>query len=417
MAFRGIFVGLDIGTGTVRAVIGQRRNNGIKPQVLGAVQVASAGVRKGVVVEENEVVSNVAKAIKDLEMISGFPIDHAYVNIGGVRISSNSSKGVVAVSRADTQVSEEDVSRVLSAAQAISIPANREILHVVPRQFWVDSEECVKNPVGMSGVRLEVETLIILGASPYVKSLVSAVNKSQIEIDGLVLSSLAASKAVLTKQQRELGVVLIDIGSGTTSIAVFEEGDLVHACDLPIGADNITRDIALGLRTSMEIAEIIKVQYGSALPNEIARKEGINLAKLNLGDSGIVSRKAVSQIIEARLQEIFELVNKELKKVNREGLLPAGAVLTGGGAKIPGIVDLAKDVLKLPLQVGFPLSIDGIIDKVDEPSFATAIGLMLWGMDAEKEHETKYDFTKWIKAPIIEKTVGRVKRMFKTFLP
>lgn len=417
MGFRGIFVGLDIGTGAVRAVVGQRKGKDTRPQVLGAVQVMSSGIHKSVVVEESEVVANVSKAIKDLEMISGFPIDHVYSNIGGIRISSNPSKGVVAVSRADEQISEEDVNRVLSAAQAISMPANREMLHVIPRQFWVDSEECAKNPVGMKGVRLEVEALIVLGASPYVRSLVSSVNKAQLEIDSLVLSSLAASKAVLTKKQRELGVVLIDIGAGTTGIAVFEDGDLVHACDLPIGADNITRDIALGLRASMEIAETIKLQYGSALPNEIARKEGIDLAKLDLGDTGIVSRKEVSQIIEARLQEVFELVNKELKKINREGLLPAGAVLTGGGAKVPGIVDLAKDVLKLPVQIGFPLSIDGIVDKVDEPSFATAIGLMLWGMDAEKEREVKYDFTKWTKAPIIEKTVGKVKRIFKTFLP
>lgn len=416
MSFRGIFVGLDIGTGNIRAVVGQKKINEIKPQILGAAQVSSTGVRKGSVVDSEDVVDNICKVVKDLEMISGFPVDHVFVNVSGVKITSNASKGVVAVSRADGQISEEDINRVLNAAQAISMPANREILHVVPRQFWVDSEECVKNPIGMSGVRLEVDALVVLGASPFIKELVQTVNKSQLEIDGLVLSGLAASKAVLTKQQKELGVVLIDIGAGITSIAVFEEGDLVHACDLPVGSGHITNDIAIGLRTSIDLAEMIKLQYGFALPNEIARKEGINLSKFNLGESGVISRREVSHIIEARLQEIFEVVNKELKKINRQGLLPAGAVLTGGGAKVPGIVDLAKDVLKLPVQVGFPLNIDGVIDKVDEPAFATAIGLMLWGMGMAGKH-TGNRLPNWIKFPIVEKTVGRVKRVFKTFLP
>lgn len=417
MSFRGIFVGLDIGTSTIRGVVGQKRSNEIKPQILGAVQVNSSGIRKGAVIDTDEVVVNISKAIKDLEIFSGFPIDHIYANISGIQITANESKGVVAVSRADSQISEEDVNRVLGAAQAISMPANREIIHVIPRYFWVDSTECIKNPVGMNGVRLEVDALIILASSPFVKTLVQAINKAHLEVSNLVLSSLAASKAVLTKQQKELGCVLVDIGGGVTSIAVFEEGNLIHASDLPIGAGYITNDIALGLQTSVNIAEVIKVQYGSALPNEIARKEGINLDKFNLGETGIISRREVAQIIEARLQEIFELVNKELRKINRQGLLPAGAILTGGGAKIPGIVDLAKNVLKLPVQVGFPLEIGGIIDKVDEPSFATAIGLMLWGMEMEKEQERKFNFTKWLKYPMIEKTVGRVRSVFKTFLP
>jgi cell division protein FtsA len=252
---------------------------------------------------------------------------------------------------------------------------------VIARNYSLDDQKNIKDPIGMNGVRLEADTMIIEGSTPYIRNLAKCFEQADIDMDDFVLAPLAASKAVLSKRQKELGVILIDIGGGTTSVAVFEENDLLHTAILPVGGNNITNDIAIGLRTSIEVAEKVKLEYGSALPSEVSKKEDVNLSEIDANEEGLVSRHHVAEIIEARLEEIFSMVNKELKVIGRDKLLPAGIILTGGTAKISGSVDLAKNILALPAQTGFPLPMGGLVDKIDDPSFATVAGLILWGLE------------------------------------
>lgn len=416
MARGEIIVGLDVGTTTVRAVVGERGSEDTKLQILGVGTVRSEGLRKGIVSDVDDTVSSIARAVDEAERLSGAPIDHAYIGIGGNHITSQRSKGVIAVSRADGEVSEDDVSRVIAASQAVSLPNNREILHVIPLQFIVDGQEGIRDPIGMSGVRLEVETLIIEGSVPYIKNLTKCVYQAGIDVDDVVLSPLASARAVLTKRQKELGVAAIDIGGGTTGLSVFEEGELVHTAVLPLGANHLTNDIAIGLRTTIDVAERVKLEYGSALPSEIKKRDQIDLSVIEEGEEEVVSRHHVAEIIEARLVEIFSLVNEELQKIDRAGLLPAGVVITGGGAKMPGIIDVAKRTLRLPAQIGFPLDLGGIIDKVDEPSYSMVIGLMLWGVDAGQVG-TKRSGKLLSRVGSMSASVDTMKKWFKTFLP
>ena len=235
----------------------------------------------------------------------------------------------------------------------------------------------------MSGTRLEAEVLIVEGASPFVKNLSKCVHQSGIDVDEFVFSPLAAAKSVLSKKQKDLGVVVVDMGGGTTGVSVFEDGSILRAAALPVGAGHITNDIAIGLRISVETAEKIKLEYGMALPEEVSKKDKMNLAEVGNEDEELVSRRYVAEIIKARLMEIFSMVDKELKSIGRSGMLPAGVVLTGGGAKLPGIIDVAKETLRLPVQIGFPIELSGVVDRVDDPSFATAIGLLMWEADEE----------------------------------
>jgi cell division protein FtsA len=414
MAKETIIVGLDVGTCYIRTVVAKARADQVKPQIIGVGQVPSFGLRRGVVVDVEEVVKNISQSIQEAERSSGLSIESAYISLGGNHITTKVSKGVVAVSRADSEVSQEDVERAINAASTISISQNREILHVIPRNFLVDNQGGIKDPVGMSGVRLEVDALIIEGATPFVKNLTKCIAEAGLEVEGLVLAPLAASRAALTKRQKELGVLVLDLGGGTAGLTVFEEGDIIHSCILPIGSSHITNDIAIGLRSSIDLAEKVKLEYGSALASEINKKDIIDLSKLGLEEKGTIPRIEVAEIIEARLSEIFELVNKELKKIDRQGLLPAGVVLLGGGAKMPGLVDLAKEELKLPAQVGFPLELEGIVDEVDDPAFATAVGLVLWGMDKRVKAGGR-----GISFPELSvgSTVSKLKGWLRGFLP
>ncbi|EKE11853.1 MAG: hypothetical protein ACD_15C00012G0009 [uncultured bacterium] len=381
MASRDIVVGIDIGSTSVRTVIAQVFPEEEKPRIIGVGLSASSGVRKGVIVDLEETIKSINDSVERAERTAGVAVNQAVVSIGGSHITSQNSKGVIAVGKADGEVTESDINRVINAAQAISIPANKEIIHIIPESYSLDDNKNIKDPLGMNGVRLEVDAIIIEGSTPFIKNLTKCFEQARINISDFVLAPLAATKATLTKRQKELGVVLVDIGGGTTSIAVFEENNLVHTNILPIGGNHITNDIAIGLRTSIDVAEKVKLEYGNASPREISKKEEINLAEIDANEEGMVSRYHVAEIIEARLEEILLLVNKELKEIGREKLLPAGAVITGGTAKLPGVVDLAKNILGLPAQTGFPMQMGGLIDKVDDPTFVTAVGLVLWGWE------------------------------------
>jgi cell division protein FtsA len=415
-----IIIGVDVGSSNVRTVVAQIFPEEENPRIIGVSTVPAAGIRRGAVVDLEEATRSIIESVEKAELNSGKKINHAIVSLGGAHITSQESKGVVAVGRADGEVVDDDISRVINAAQAISIPANKEIIHVIPRNYSLDEQKNIKDPLGMNGVRLEVDAMIVEGSTPFIKNLAKCLDQSDIELDDFILAPLAAAKATLTKRQKELGVVLVDIGGGTTSLAVFEENDLLHTSILPIGGSHITNDIAIGLRTSIDVAEKVKLEYGSALPKEINKKEDINLAEIEASEEGIVSRHHVAEIIEARMEEIFCMVNKELKSIGREKLLPAGVVLTGGTAKLPGAVDLAKNILALPAQTGFPVSLGGLIDKVDDPSFATVVGLILWGAESlsfsKRNNVNKNKIVNTFSSGM-GSGMENMKRWFEKFLP
>ena len=381
MSKKDIIVGLDAGSSFVRTVIAQILPSEENPRIIGVGVVPSFGVRRGIIVDLEEVTKSINESVATAERIAGVEVSHVMVGIGGNHISSQNSKGVIAVGKADGEVTEDDIMRVINASQAVSIPANKEIIHIVPRGYSLDDQKNIRDPLGMNGVRLEVDAMIIEGLTPHIKNLNKCIEEAGLSTGNYVVAPLAAAKSILSKRQKELGVVLVDIGGGSTSIAVFEENDLLRVAIIPLGGNHITNDIAIGLRTSIDVAERVKLEYGNAFPGEINKKENIDLSQIDPNEEGLVSRYHVAEIIEARLEEIFSLVNKELKVIGRERLLPGGAVITGGTAKLPGCVDLAKKILSLPAQTGFPLPLGGLVDKVDDPSFATAIGLVLWGME------------------------------------
>jgi cell division protein FtsA len=413
MSKDNIIVGIDVGSSNIRAVIAQDLPDLEFPRVIGVGVVPSFGIRKGVIVDPEEVNKIIDEAVEKSERMAGTTVREANVSIGGIEIGFQNSKGIIAVGRADGEVTEDDLVRALEEAQVVSLPLNKEIIHVVPKNYRLDDQENIKNPLGMKGVRMEVNALIIEGSSAHVKNIGKCINHSGIEINSLILEPLAAAKSVLNKKQKELGVVLVNMGGGTTSLAVFEEGDLLHTAVLPIGSGHVTNDIAIGLRTTVDVAEKIKLEYGCAISKEVNKKEEIDLSQVDSSESGFVSRFHVTEIIEARLEEIFNLVNKELKAIGKSGLLPAGIVLTGGGAKVPQISELAKSVIGLPAQVGFPVNLGGMMDKVDDPSFATVIGLILW----EKEARQNSSGITQTVAKTTGDTVKKIKKWVEKFLP
>jgi cell division protein FtsA len=411
-------IGLDVGSSNIRAVILQHFEEEEKPRVMGMGSVSSFGIRKGVVADVDETIRSINEALKNAERTSGIPITRVVASVGGNHIKYQESQGVVAIAKADGEITHDDIARSLTAAETISLPSNTEILHVIPRSFAVDDQKDIKDPIGMNGIRLEVNAMLILGSTPVIKNLSKCVYQAGVEIDDMVFSGLAASRAALNKRQKELGVVLIDLGGGTTNFAVFEEGELVQVGVIPIGGGHITNDVAIGLRTSIDVAEKVKINYVSALPGEINKKDQVNLAEIDQNEEGEVSRHHVAEIIEARLEEIFNLIDKELRKTGRSGMLPGGAVIVGGGAKMPGVVDLAKKLLRLPAQTGFPLELGGIVDRVDEPSFVSAVGLALWaversGTGASRSHK----MPAFDKLPLMGGTVDKMKGWLRKFLP
>ena len=408
--------GLDIGSNSVRMVVGQlldKENGNLELQILGAAEVPSEGVQKGVVSSIEDVVSSISACLERVERMVGVPIDSVWVGISGVHILSQGSKGVVAVSKANSEITEEDVSRALEAARSIATPLNYEVLHVLPRHYTVDGQTGIKDPVSMTGVRLEVETQIILGSSSQIKNLTKAVYRAGLDIEDLVLFILATAEIVVTKRQKELGVMVVNVGGTTTGMAVFEEGELIHTAIIPLGSQNITNDIAMGLQVPPEdIAERIKIEYGDCNPDPTSKKDDIDLFDVGAPDHQIIKKKFLSEIVSARVEEILQKVDDELRKIQRSGLLPAGVVFTGAGAKLPGLVGLAKKVLRLPANLGYPLNVVSVTDKVNDLGFATAVGLVKWG--SEMQGATK---SRKVGGKTIGNFFGRLKKGLGDLIP
>ncbi|MBI4598826.1 cell division protein FtsA [Candidatus Uhrbacteria bacterium] len=379
-----IIAGLDIGSHAIRIAVGQpvpaaSDAKNLQMHIIGAVEVPSEGISRGTVSSIEDAVSSVSKALEQAERLTGLPVNRAWVGISGTHIMAQESRGVVGVGRSDGEIREEDVERAIEAARTVAMPTNHEILHVIPKSFTVDGQRGIKDPVGMNGIRLEVDALIIQGLSSQIKNLTKCVYRTGLDIEDLVFSILATSEAVVTHKQKELGVCVINIGASTTSLAIFEEGDVLHTAVLPIGSGHITSDLAIGLRTSLEVAEQVKVRYGHAIPDQIQKKEDVNLAELGAPDEEFVGRRFIADITEARVQEIFEKIDAELSRVERSGMLPAGVVLTGGGAKLSGMLDAAKQALRLPVSLGTPIGVTSVVDRISDPAIGTAVGLVLWG--------------------------------------
>lgn len=381
-----IIIGLDVGTTSVLVVVASKKKNQEMPQIIGWSGVASRGVRRGVVVDIEEVAAIIREAWQKAINHAGIKHNEAVVGVGGSNIFVRPSKGVVIVSRADREISREDIQRALVQAEAIPASPNREILHNLAREWSVDGERGIKDPLGMSGVKLEVDTLIIECGTPALKNLRKAISLAGIKIKEMVLSPLAASYAVLNPRQKELGTLVLDIGGSTTGMVVFEEGDIFHAAILNLGSAHATHDLVYGLQVDVDTAEKIKYLHGSALAESTSSRDIVDLKKL--GGEGSIQRREIAAICEARFSEIFEAVQKELKKVGRSSMLPGGAILTGGGSKVPRLDKLAKKDLSLPVSRGMAQRIMGPEEIIQDPVFAAALGLVIWGFDESYSRAT-----------------------------
>ncbi|KKR07618.1 MAG: Cell division protein ftsA [Parcubacteria group bacterium GW2011_GWC1_39_29] len=376
--------GIDVGNAQVKVIIAKIDNGSFRPEIVGVSTAISSGLRRGMVVDTEETISNIRSAIEHAQDMANFKVRRAYLSVSGLHIGTQVSRGVIAVSRADNEISQNDIDRVLQAAAVISLPANREVIHVIPRNYIVDGKEYVKNPLGMKGVRLEAEVFIIDGLSPHLKNIAHCLNENNIEVAELVFAPLAASLAVLDKNQKEYGVLHLDFGGQTSTLSVFEEADLLHTAVLPIGSRHITNDLAIALRTSIDIAERVKIEHGSTAEiQDMRKKDMIDLSEILAEENYILPKKQLIRVIDARMQELVDMVGIEMKKIPRNGMLPAGVVLSGGGSNLPGFATLVKDRLRLPVRIAAPLNIDGIGLLGSDPSYSVAAGLVAWGFEKE----------------------------------
>lgn len=369
-------LGLDIGSSQVRAAQGVVDPESQKISIVATVTGASSGLRRGVILDHEEVVSSVSAVLEQMARITGAEPRLASVNIGGSHLNSVMSRGAVAVARPDGVVTEADVSRVMESSRAVSFPANKEILHALPKSFILDGQAGIPDPRGSSGIRLEVETCLVYSASSNLRMTQKLAAQTGLPSPVLVASPLAASESVLSARQKELGVMVLDIGAGTTGVSIYEEGGLLHLAVIPIGSGHITNDLAIGLRCSIDTAERVKRLHGKASWDEGERNDIIDLSKINPEESGRVEKREIVRIIEARIAEIFEYVRAELKKCGRTNQLPAGVVLVGGGSALSGIVPITKRLLELPASIGDLDAVESIIGQIKDPAFAVAVGLV-----------------------------------------
>jgi cell division protein FtsA len=406
----GVLVGIDVGTSKVCALIGEIGRDG-KLTVIGHGTVPASGLKKGAVVNIDQTVRSIRDAVERAERLSGWKIDKAFVGVGGSQIESLNSTGQVAVSAHTREVAREDIRRAIEVARAVSIPTNREVLHVERRGFIVDGQEGVKDPLGMSALRLEVETHIVTAPQTAVQNLMKCVAQAGVKIDELVVNALASAEAVANETERELGVAVADIGAGTIDLAMFNEGSPFHTGVLPVGGNFVTNDIAIGIKTSLPVAEELKIQHGTCDLKAIADDEEISVSVLGEDAGRTVSRLEVCQIIEARMRETLELLAGEMKSAGA-GMLPAGIILTGGGSQLTGLAELGREVLGMPVRVVAPSGVTGLTDSILTPAYSTAIGLLQWGSTMLDEGES----TRYESAPAAG-LLGRLRDAIRSIFP
>jgi cell division protein FtsA len=381
----GMITGIDIGTSSVKVAVGEQV--GGKISLVHAAKESCAGLRRGAVVDVVEVSRTINRALADIKKFSKSAVKNIYLSIGTAQVKMQVSRGIVAVSRADAEIYQDDIDRAVRASQAVNLPQNRMIIHTLKREFVVDGVGDISDPLGLSGSRLEVQSVIVDAFSPHVKNLIRSVELAGGEISGLVFAPLAAARAALSKRQRDLGVVLIDIGFGTTGMSVYEESKLVGVAKFPVGSGNISNDLGVGLKIPIDAAEEIKLKYGNAVAKDVNAKDLLDITKLVPDARGPVSRRFIADIIESRMGEIFDLVNAELKSYQKFAELPGGAVIVGGGAKLPGITDLARQDLRLSAQIGSTLAEEWVDEGgsfreyLEDPEFVGALGLVLGGAE------------------------------------
>ncbi len=370
-----IVVGLDIGTTKICAIVGEISDEGI--DIIGIGTHPSKGLRKGVVVNIESTVGSIRRAIEEAEAMAGTEISHVYTGIAGGHIKGFGSRGVVALK--DKEVREADIARVIEQAKTVNIPVDREVIHVLPQEFIVDDQGGIKEPLGMAGYRLEAKVHIVTGAVASAQNIVKCANKTGLNVADIVLQPLASSEAVLTDEEKELGVCLVDIGGGTTDIAIFAGGSIVHTAVIALGGNNLTNDIAVGLRTPVHEAERIKQKYGCSMASMVDKQDMIEVPSVGGREPRVMGRQILSEILEPRVEEIFQLVHREIERNGFAELLTSGVVITGGSTLLPGMNELAEEVMGVPVRRGTPRGIGGLVDVVKSPIYATGVGLVVYG--------------------------------------
>jgi cell division protein FtsA len=414
---------VDIGTSKVATVVALFDKEEDKvPKIIGFSSSPSLGIKKGLVIDIEKATEAIEKSIEKAEKMAGYKIEKAFVSVGGPHISSLNSHGLVAITNPNQEINEGDVVRVIEAAQAVSLSSTRQIIEVVPCDFTVDGQGGIKNPVGMTGVRLEVDTHIITASQTNIKNIQRCLSDLGIEIEGFVFSGLSSAEAVLTDTEKELGVVLVDIGGGKTDLCLYSEGSLLHSSSLPIGGKHVTNDIAVGLRVSLDSAEKIKIYLSKKMNNLSMKKKisEIDLSELKLQEDveNISIKTLIDEIINPRLEEIFKLIYEEIEKSGLIKSIPSGLVLTGGGALTVGIMDVAKKVIGLPVRVGVPEKVGGLVDEILDPSYATTIGLILVGKNKiQKESFELKSFRRIWRDFSTGFSIEKLKNFFKQFIP
>ncbi|MGE0082179.1 MAG: cell division protein FtsA [Thiohalomonadaceae bacterium] len=373
---KNLIVALDIGTSKVVSIVGEITPDN-EVEIVGLGSHPSRGLKKGVVVNIESTVQSIQRAVEEAELMAGCQIHSVYAGIAGSHIRSLNSHGIVAIR--DKEVSVGDVERVIDAARAVAIPADQQILHTLAQEFIIDSQEGIKEPVGMSGVRLEAKVHLVTGAVSAVQNIVKCVRRCGLEVDDIVLEQLASSYAVLSEDEKELGVCLVDIGGGTTDIAVFSEGAIRHTAVIPIAGDQVTNDIAVALRTPTQFAEEIKVKYACALTQLAGAEESIEVPSVGDRPARRLARQTLAEVVEPRYEELFTLVHAELRRSGYEDLCAAGVVITGGTSKMEGVVELAEEIFHMPVRLGVPQGVAGLVDVVRNPIYSTGVGLLLYG--------------------------------------
>ncbi len=381
-------VGIDVGSSKICTMVGEVRDNG-DLRVVGVGLVTARGLRKGVVVNVDEATEALAASVAEAERSSGYKLERAYVSVSGEHISSLNSQGVVGVSHRRSGITIDDVERALDAACAITVSHNQEVIHVIPRGYVVDGQGGVQDPIGMHGFRLEVEAHLVTASSTAIQNLLKCVRQAGLEADEVVSAGIAAGDAVLAETEREMGVVLADIGAGTTDVAIFIDGTVWHTVTLGIGGAYVTQDIAIGLRLPPSVAEEIKVKHGHALPTQVDNDEVFTVSSFGDEFSQEVPRWKLASIVQARAEEILSMINKEIKRSGYDGLLPAGVVLSGGTAQLLGMRTLGRQVLGLPVRLGSPRNLHGLVDAVSNPAHAVGAGLLTWGSTEEARPQLK----------------------------